>query len=415
MDSLATELTQALTSVGPPLLAVMAFLETAFLTGFFVPAGVALLIASFLASEGALALPVVVTWAVAGALVGDSTGFWIGRRMGEVPMEEAGWFRRLVAAIDPRRLAVLRRTPAYSVSLARVIAFVRTLMPISAGRSELGYVRFLAYDAVGIVLWAVSYVSVGYLAGESWRLVSRMVGGFWAAVFILVIVIGSLGGYRARRRALRAADDASSERGADMISVGLTGNVASGKSTVARVWAEAGIPVLSADELARQVVEPGSDGLAAVVAAFGTECLAPDGGLDRELLRRRVFADDEARRKLESILHPRIAELRWAWMARQRKAGAPMVAYEIPLLFETGQQDQFDVIVLVHAPAEDRKRRLVEDRGLTGEEGDRMIEAQMPSFEKRALSHFVIENDGTVAELEASARETLDRLLRAGS
>ncbi len=414
MDSLASEITDALVRFGPALLAVMAFLETAFLTGFFVPAGVALLIASFLASEGTMALPVVVTWAVAGAFAGDSTGFWIGRRVGEAPMEEAGWFRRLVATIDPRRLAVLRRTPAYSVSLARVIAFVRTLMPISAGRSDLTYLRFLGYDAVGIVLWAISYVTVGYLAGESWRLVSRLVGGFWAALFVVVVVIGTLGSYRARRRAHRAAEAAGPGRGTSMISIGLTGNVASGKSTVARTWAEAGVPVLSADALARQVVEPGSDGLAEVVARFGVEVLLPDGTLDRDELRRRVFTDEEARRELEGILHPRIAELRWSWLSRQGAAGAPVVAYEIPLLFETGQQGEFDVIVLVHAPAEARKRRLVEDRGIDEQEAERMIEAQMPSYEKRALSHFVIENEGTVTELEAAARETLDRI-RAGT
>lgn len=195
-----------------------------------------------------------------------------------------------------------------------------------------------------------------------------------------------------------------------MLTVGLTGSVASGKSTVARVWAEAGVPVVSADELARRVVEPGSPGLDEVVEAFGEEVVAPDGSLDRGALRKRVFRDDEARRNLEAILHPRIEALRRRWIEERRREGAPLVVAEIPLLFEVGLDDAFDVTVVVHAGREECLRRLVEDRGLDEDEARRMIDAQLDPEEKRRRADVVLENDGTVAELEERARGLLERL-----
>ena len=405
MEWLAADVIAWVNRIGPPFLAVMAFLETAFLTGFFVPAGVALLFASFLASEGAVALPAVVLWAVGGAVTGDATGFWIGRRLrAGAGLESRGWLQRVVATIDPRRLQVLRRTPIYSVSLARVIPFVRTLMPLSAGRSSLTFPRFLVYEAIGVFFWALSYVGGGYLAGESWRMVSGWIGGFWAAVFVVLLVLGSLGGRRARRR--------PQVESSSMIQVALTGNVASGKSTVAQAWAEAGVPVLSADVLAREVVEPGTPGLEAVVARFGEDVLRSDGTLDRALLRERVFGDDVERGALEAILHPRIEARRREWTATQRALGTPVVVYEIPLLFETGQEDRFDAVVLVDAPAETRAHRLVERRGLSREEALRIIEAQMPSAKKREGSDIVIDNTGGVEDLEREAAAVLDRIRR---
>ena len=158
-----------------------------------------------------------------------------------------------------------------------------------------------------------------------------------------------------------------------MKSVALTGNAAAGKSAVATAWARAGVSVVSADELARQAVAPGSPGLAEVRAAFGDDVLAADGTLDRGALRRRVFSDDEARRRLEGILHPRIRTLRSAWMEERRNAGDALVVAEIPLLFETGHEGDFDAVVLVDAPDAVRLGRLVEQRGLSEEEARRVM------------------------------------------
>ena len=193
-----------------------------------------------------------------------------------------------------------------------------------------------------------------------------------------------------------------------MISIGLTGNVASGKSTVARAWAELDVPVVSADELARRAVAPGSEGLDRVVELFGSGIVGPDGGMDRAAVRAIVFEDPEARTRLESVIHPEVWRLRDAWLAEQRAAGADVVCSEIPLLFETGRADAFDVVVLVDAPEEVRLARMVEDRGLDPTEARKMIAAQMPAVEKRAGSDHVVENTGTVDELRGAAFATLD-------
>lgn len=197
-----------------------------------------------------------------------------------------------------------------------------------------------------------------------------------------------------------------------MLSVALTGNVAAGKSAVADVWREAGIPVVSADDLSREVTAPGTPGLAEVVDAFGGEVLRADGTLDRSRLRARVFGDEEARRRLESILHPRIGAARRRWTEERRREGAAVVAAEIPLLFETGTEGEYDVVVFVDAPEAERLRRLRETRGLEEEEARRIMEAQMPAPEKRERAHLVLENSGTLADLRARALVALD-LLRA--
>lgn len=199
-------------------------------------------------------------------------------------------------------------------------------------------------------------------------------------------------------------------RGGEPWRVGLTGNVASGKSTVARVWADEGVPVLDADVLARQAVEPGSPGLREVAAAFGTEILHPDGTLDRGALRSTVFRDPVARGRLEAILHPRIAALRDRWMAEQRAAGSPLVVLEIPLLFEAGLEDTVDEIVLVDAPAEHRRARLEELRGLDPGEARRMMDAQMDPLLKRQRADHVLENAETVDRLRREALDLLGRL-----
>lgn len=199
-------------------------------------------------------------------------------------------------------------------------------------------------------------------------------------------------------------------RGSGALHVGLTGNVASGKSTVARLWARAGIPVVSADDLAREAVAPGTPGLARVVEAFGEGILNPDGSLDRDAMRERVFRDPEERRRLEAILHPLIAELRARWARERVEEGARLLVSEVPLLFEADLAHAFDRIVVVHASEAERHRRLVEERGMDPDEVDRLMAAQGDPTEKREKADHVLVNDGTVAELEVGARELLDRL-----
>ena len=188
-----------------------------------------------------------------------------------------------------------------------------------------------------------------------------------------------------------------------MLKVGLTGNIASGKSPVARVWSALGAPLIDADRLARQAVEPGTPALRAVVERWGAGVLDAEGRLDRGALRALVFADPAARRELEEIVHPEVARLRAEEYRRLADAGAPVVVADIPLLFEVGLQDEFDLVVLVDAPESVRRDRIVRDRGLTPGEADRMIAAQMPAAEKRPGADRVIENDGSLAELEARA------------
>lgn len=195
-----------------------------------------------------------------------------------------------------------------------------------------------------------------------------------------------------------------------MLRVGLTGNVAAGKSAVAKVWADEGMSVISADELARRVVASGTAGFEAVRKAFGEEVIAADGTLDRAALRSRVFGDDGARARLEAITHPRIAELRDAWMRERRDAGDALVVAEIPLLYEVGAEAELDVVVVVDAPEDVRLARLVETRGLSQEEARRIMAAQMDPAEKRRRADVVVDNAGTLAELRFRALEVLEKL-----
>lgn len=184
--------------------------------------------------------------------------------------------------------------------------------------------------------------------------------------------------------------------------VGLTGNVASGKSSVARTWAALGAAIIDADVLSRKAVEPGSEGLARVREAFGEAVMRSDQ-LDREALRQLVFSDAEARRRLEEIVHPEVNRLREREEARLRERGVDIVVHDIPLLFEVGLEDEFDTIVLVDAPADVRARRLVRDRALSPSDAREMIEAQMPASEKRPRADHVLENDDTLAALQHAA------------
>jgi dephospho-CoA kinase len=195
-----------------------------------------------------------------------------------------------------------------------------------------------------------------------------------------------------------------------MMTVALTGSVAAGKSTVALEWEKAGVPVVRADELAREAVAPGSSGLAEVVEAFGPGILLADGSLDRAALGDRVFRDREARTCLERILHPRIGALRDRWMARRREEGTLLAVAEIPLLFEVGLEGDFDVVVCVDSPEAVRLERLMKERGMEEAEGRRIMDAQMPSGEKRRRAHFVLDNQGSREELREKSRALLEIL-----
>ncbi len=186
-----------------------------------------------------------------------------------------------------------------------------------------------------------------------------------------------------------------------MVRIGLTGNIASGKSTVSRRLAELGARVVDADVLAREAVAPGTPGLAAVIARFGKQMLRDDGMLDRGALRRRVFGNAAELAALNAIVHPEVGRLR-ADRARAAEAdGVQVLIDEIPLLFEAGLADQFDAIVFVDAPAEERLRRLMMDRGLPPDVAQAMMSSQGDVEPKRQRATWIIENDGSLDSLLA--------------
>ena len=193
--------------------------------------------------------------------------------------------------------------------------------------------------------------------------------------------------------------------------IGLTGNIAAGKSTVARLFAAWGATLIDADQLARDAVAPGSPALEAIVARWGASMRQPDGTLDRAALRRLVFADPVQRAALDAMVHPQIGRLRDAAVAAARTRGDRLVICDIPLLFEAGLEGTVDGIVLVDAPRALRRARLVRDRVLAPAEADAMIDAQWPSEPKRARAQWVIDNAGTAGELESRARTVFDALL----
>jgi dephospho-CoA kinase len=196
--------------------------------------------------------------------------------------------------------------------------------------------------------------------------------------------------------------------------VGLTGNIAAGKSAVAARLAARGAPIIDADLLAREAVAPGTPALAAIAHRWGAGVLGADGALDRGALRRIVFVDPAERDALDAIVHPAVARLRKAAVETARRRGEPIIVCDIPLLFEAGLEDTVDTIVLVDAPEALRRERLIRDRGLAPAEADAMMAAQMPADWKRARAHHLIENDGTLEELDARV-EALWETLEPGS
>jgi dephospho-CoA kinase len=178
--------------------------------------------------------------------------------------------------------------------------------------------------------------------------------------------------------------------------IGLTGGVGMGKSASANLLRSRGVPVVDTDELARQVVEPGQPALAGIREIFGPEMIAPDGRLRRDELARRVFADANARRELEEIVHPPIRALWLAQVAAWRAENRPLGVVVIPLLFETHAESEFDAIICVACSAATQKQRLRE-RGWPAEEIEQRIRAQLPADTKIARSDFVIWTEGDMA------------------
>ena len=190
--------------------------------------------------------------------------------------------------------------------------------------------------------------------------------------------------------------------------VGLTGGVASGKSTVSTILRELGAVVIDADRLAREVVAKGTPGLASVVRELGDHLLTEGGELDRPAVARLVFADEAARRRLEGVIHP-LVHAESARLEAEAPAGA-VVVHDIPLLAESGRAGSFDAVVVVDADPEEQVRRAVRDRGWSEEEARRRIAAQAGREERRAIATYVVENTGTLEELRQKVGEVYARL-----
>jgi len=184
-----------------------------------------------------------------------------------------------------------------------------------------------------------------------------------------------------------------------VLRVGLTGGIGAGKSAVAARLAARGAAVVDADAVAREVVAPGTAGLAEVAAAFGPVVLAADGSLDRPALGRIVFADPAARRRLEAITHPRIGARTAELAAAAEAAGTAVLVHDVPLLVESGLQGTYDVVLVVEAPLDVRLARLA-GRGLPAAEARARIASQADS-QRRAVATYVVNNAGSLAELDA--------------
>jgi len=195
--------------------------------------------------------------------------------------------------------------------------------------------------------------------------------------------------------------------------VGLTGGVASGKSTVAAMLAELGAVIIDADVLAREVVAKGTPGLEAVVEGFGKQLLGPDGELDRPAMGRLVFSDEPARRRLEAIVHPLVFE-RIVALEEQSPPDA-VVVHDIPLLAESGRADTFDAVIVVDAPPALQVERMTGDRGWTSEDAESRIAAQASQEDRLSMATHVIENTGTRKDLRSRVAEVFADVVSAAS
>jgi len=202
-----------------------------------------------------------------------------------------------------------------------------------------------------------------------------------------------------------------------MLLVGLTGGIGTGKSTVARMLEKRGAVVFDADVLARQAVAPGTPGFDEVVERFGPNVLAPGGGLDREALGSIVFSDPAARRDLEGIVHPEVRRM-FAEGCEEYRDSDRVVVFSAPLLVETGMHTAFDLLIVVSAPVATQIERLMRDRGMPERDVQARIAAQLPLEAKAEVADVLVDNEGTLEDLEGQVDRVwrdLDAKARAGA
>lgn len=194
--------------------------------------------------------------------------------------------------------------------------------------------------------------------------------------------------------------------------VGLTGSIATGKSTVAEMLEELGASIIDADAIARAVVEPGQPGLKKIIEAFGEEVLLPDGSLDRDKLGEIIFNDEDKRKQLNNITHPMISERMMKLVAEERKKGAKVCVMDIPLLFEGGgKYSWLKPVLLAHSDEKAQLERLMERNSYSMEEAKSRISSQMNIDEKVKLADFVIYNSGTIEETREQVKAVWGKIL----
>jgi len=192
--------------------------------------------------------------------------------------------------------------------------------------------------------------------------------------------------------------------------IGLTGGIATGKSTVAAMLQQLGARIIDADALAREIVEPGKEAWQEIVSAFGREILRADQSIDREKLRKQVFEDQQARKRLESITHPRIRTLAQQRIQQLAAEGAGTIVYMAPLLFENQAQLWLRPVILVACDLAQQKKRLRDRDKLNEEQIRQHLKAQMSLAEKKKLADFIIENNGTLEELKTKVEEIWQKI-----
>jgi dephospho-CoA kinase len=192
-----------------------------------------------------------------------------------------------------------------------------------------------------------------------------------------------------------------------MLVVGLTGGIASGKTTVSQMFRDAGVPVICADELARGVVRPGSRALEEIARVFGDQVIGPDGELNRTALAQMVFQDPSRRKSLEAIIHPKVEDERNRHLSDLQREGYELAVVDVPLLYETGLDRSFDVIIVVYVPQQVQEERLEARNHMTREAIRARVDAQMPIDEKKRRADYILDNSGTIEE----TRRQLDKIL----